>query len=131
MKRSGRKDALTVVMLTVALLLSSVPPVLDAHTGDLKGKRVHPNPFREGQTVTFQLTVPRESKIKIDVYNLQGKHIRNLLGGETGVLHPPVEEAPVDWDGRDKYGASVPPGLYVCVLVSESTIVKSVKVVKI
>ncbi|MCB0711951.1 MAG: T9SS type A sorting domain-containing protein [Ignavibacteriae bacterium] len=129
MKHSGHNHAFPVVMLILALLFAFVPRTSSTHVEGEKKKAVYPNPFTIG--TTFELTVPREAKIKIDVYNIRGQHVQNLFGGETGELHQAVENHPVQWDGKDKYGVPVPAGIYVCVLVSESIIVKSVKVVKI
>ncbi|MGE3799863.1 MAG: T9SS type A sorting domain-containing protein [Candidatus Kapaibacterium sp.] len=131
MKHSGHNHAFPVVMLILALLFAFVPRTSSTHVEGEKRKEVHPNPFKEGQTTTFQLNVPRRAVIKIDVFNIQGKHVVNLKGGTSGVEQEPVTDYPIPWDGKDKYGVSVPPGIYVCVLVSENIIVKSVKVVKI
>lgn len=124
------------LMFTIAAALTCTVLVLTpegaiAHLEVRNGKEVHPNPFTEG--TTFQLTMPREAKIKIDVYNIRGQHIRNLFGGEAGELHPPTqgtEGKPIPWDGKDMFGESVPPGIYLCVLQSDGVTIKSVKVVK-
>lgn len=115
----------------VAAIAVLVAPEGIAHTGEKAGKEVFPNPFKEG--TTFELTMPREAKIKIDVYNIRGQHIRNLFGGESGELHPatPGSQAkPIPWDGKDEFGEAVPPGIYICVLQSDGLTIKSVKVVK-
>ena len=128
MKRSGQNHAFSVVPLLLAVLFAFAPIASSGHVEGEKGKAVYPNPFKEG--TTFQLTVPKLAKIKIDVYNIRGQHIRNLYGGAGGELHPEAYEKDVPWDGKDKYGVPVPPGIYVCVLVSEGITVKSVKVIK-
>jgi len=104
---------------------------LNAHFGLKNGKEVYPNPF--STETNFQLTMPREAKIKIDVYNIRGQHVKNLYGGESGALHPPTKGAQgedIPWDGRDSAGNEVPAGVYICVLQSEGVTIKSVKVVK-
>ncbi|MCE2503467.1 MAG: T9SS type A sorting domain-containing protein [Chlorobi bacterium] len=128
MKRSINNPVSAVLIVVFVVLFCGIPFTSEAHVGAEKKKAVYPNPFTE--RTTFQLTVPREAKIKIDVYNIRGQHIRNLFGGAGGELHPVVKDHPVSWDGKDKFGVAVPHGIYVCVLVSENTIVKSVKVVK-
>ena len=121
--------ALVAVMATMTFLM---PDRIAAHNGNLSSRAVYPNPFTEG--TTFELTMPRQAKIKIDVYNIRGQHIRNLYGGEAGEIHPPTQggqPAPIDWDGKDAFGEPVPPGIYICVLQSEGVTVRSVKVIKL
>lgn len=115
--------------LVVAAVLAPTGTV--AHTGSNQGKAVYPNPFTEG--TTFELTMPNAARIRIDVYNIRGQHIRNLYGGESGELYPSTngKPAPIPWDGKDKYGEPVPSGIYVCTLRADGIAVKSVKVVKL
>ncbi|MGE3799862.1 MAG: T9SS type A sorting domain-containing protein [Candidatus Kapaibacterium sp.] len=131
MKYSSRSSALPAITLILALLFALVPRTTYTHDDLQDGKKAYPNPFKQGESVFFQLTVPRPTKIKIDVYNIRGQHIRNLLGGESGELHDAVENEDIEWDGKDSYGAYVPAGIYIGVLVSEGISVKSVKVVKV
>lgn len=130
MKRFYPKT-LAMFVATLAITLLLTPTGITAHTGAGSEKLVFPNPFIDG--TTFELTMPREAKIKIDVYNIRGQHIRNLFGGESGEIHPPTpgnQAKEVKWDGKDVYGEPVPPGIYICVLQSEGLTIKSVKVIK-
>ncbi len=131
MKRFYPKTlAMFVATLAIALLIT--PTGITAHTGAGSEKLVFPNPFTSEGT-TFELTMPREAKIKIDVYNIRGQHIKNLWGGESGEIHPPTQgsqTAKIKWNGKDIYGEDVPPGIYICVLQSEGLTIKSVKVIK-
>ena len=131
MKRSGRNSVLPLVLLHIGLLFAFGSVTSDAGTGGEMGKSVYPNPFKEGETPTFQLFVPKLAKVRIDIYDIQGQHVVNLKGGESGELTSPVDNYPVPWDGKDKYGDHVPPGIYICVLVADGLTVKSVKVVKV
>lgn len=122
------------VALATLIALGSVcaPSGIIAHSGGAGKRAVHPNPFKVD--TTFQLTIPEtsgESRIKIDVYDILGKHVRNLFGGESGQPHAPGENMPIYWDGKDKYGELIPPGVYICVLFSDGHPIKSVKVIKI
>lgn len=118
-------------MAAVAIL---TPTGVIAHGGGTavgKGKAVFPNPFTEG--TTFELTMPNTARIRIDVYNIRGQHIRNLYGGENGELHPSTDgkPIPIPWDGKDKFGEPVIPGIYICTLRADNVTVKSVKVIKL
>lgn len=114
------------------MIAGSIPLITTAGSSSEQGRSVFPNPFWDG--TEFQLSIPQPgSKIKIDVYNIRGIHVRNLFPGREGADpedHPPGEY-PVPWDGRDKYGDEVVPGIYICVLYANSSVVKSVKVIKI
>ena len=119
------------LLLIVGGLIAFLPMMTHAGGSAGAGRAVHPNPFTEG--TEFQLSIPSPgSKIKIDVYNIRGIHIRNLFPGREGAEpedHPPGEY-PVPWDGKDKFGDPVPPGIYICVLYANSSIVPSVPVIK-
>lgn len=87
---------------------------------------VWPNPFSQGQEPVFQLTMPKTAKIKIEVFDIVGRHIRTLFEGE----HP-EGNYDIKWDAKDESQTDVPPGIYICALFSEGVMVKSVKVVKV
>ncbi len=135
MNRTNRTHLLLTALATIAMasaVILMLPGVSTATGSSEKGKTVFPNPFWEG--TEFQLSIPQPgSKIKIDVYNIRGIHVRNLFPGREGADpedHPPGEY-PVPWDGKDKFGDEVVPGIYICVLYANASIVKSVKVIKI
>ena len=73
--------------------------------GELRIDDVTPNPFRLSTTIRFQ--VPDASPVTVDVYDLQGRRVRELLARslEAG-------EQRVTWDGRDDAGARVSAGVY-------------------
>ncbi len=110
-------------LLAAAILLAAflVPGTAE---GGVAGRAVWPNPFTEG--TTFQLTMPTAGTIKIAVYDITGRLMQTLHDGyhEAGSYD-------IYWNGKDLDGNPVPPGVYVCTLFSDNTVVKSVKVVKV
>jgi flagellar hook assembly protein FlgD len=112
------------VLVGMALTPSIVPTALPAGESGMSMKTVYPNPFTDH--TTFQLTMPRAGNIRIAVYDIVGKHIKLLMEG----MHAAGFED-VPWDGKDEAGNPVPPGIYICSLFADNSVVTSVKVVKI
>ncbi len=129
--RLPRRVSLLIPLLVLPALILA-PILSQAGGGGNTDRAVHPNPFWDG--TEFQLTIPPPgSRILIDVYNIRGIHVRNLFPGVEGAdptNHPPGE-FPVPWDGKDKFGDEVAEGIYICVLYANSSVVRSVKVIKI
>jgi len=74
-----------------------------------------PNPFRAASTITYSL--PVAGPVTLDIYDIAGRHVRRLVDGEGTVgLHH------VDWEGRDKSGRRVAPGVYFYRLVTEQKV---------
>lgn len=115
MRARTRSLTLACVLLAAASFL--LPPSASA---------VWPNPFMDGQRPVFQLSMPKAAKIKIEVFDLLGRHIKTLREGD----HP-EGNFDIEWDGMDDSNTNVPPGIYICALFSEGVMVKSVKVVKV
>jgi flagellar basal-body rod modification protein FlgD len=57
--------------------------------------------------VTFELLLARPVDVRIGLYDVAGRRVREILSG-------PVEAGTrvVTWDGRNDVGNAVPPGLY-------------------
>jgi hypothetical protein len=66
-----------------------------------------PNPFARTTTITYE--VPIAAPIDIDILDVGGRAIRQLVSGET----QPAGSHHVVWDGRDSRGGRVPPGVYL------------------
>lgn len=117
-------------VLTVITVAMALPASIDATTSGGQSARTHdvrwvfPNPFKQG--TKFELRMPRPGKVTIDIYNIRGQHIRNLAEDE----EYQAGEFFIDWDGRDKFGKEVVPGVYICTLVADGNPVKSVKAIK-
>ena len=73
---------------------------------------VSPNPFNPMTRVSY--ASPTESRVRLAVYNVAGRHVRTLVDGEVGPgYHVAV------WDGRDDRGVEVGSGVYFCRMEAE------------
>ncbi len=89
------------------LTLTSLPK--DKKQGaieDYRLKQNYPNPFNPKTKITFEL--PERAHISLDIYNLNGEHVVNLL---KGVRSKGIHD--VSWDGRNQRGEKVPSGIYL------------------
>jgi hypothetical protein len=68
---------------------------------------VSPNPF-SGST-RIRISLNRGARLRIDVYDVRGRHVRTLAMADT-----PAGERSVEWEGRDAAGTPLPSGVYVC-----------------
>gem|GEM_PF-1240472 len=71
----------------------------------------YPNPFSGVTTISYQLNV--QSDVKIKIYNILGQEIkseslRSQPGGSYGIL----------WDGTNNFGRKVTPGIYFYQLIA-------------
>ncbi len=66
-----------------------------------------PNPTGNSTFIRFDL--PRESPVRLEVFDLQGRRVVTLLDG----LQPAGEHRTL-WDLRDASGVRIRPGVYVC-----------------
>jgi hypothetical protein len=67
--------------------------------------RSYPNPFNSEITIGFQL--PDAVNVRIDIYNISGQRIRNLLEKDIPAGHHSVK-----WDATDNQGKPVASGIY-------------------
>ena len=94
-------------------------PASEAETFSATPDRVRlyanvPNPFNRSTTLTYAL--PRESAVRLVIYDLAGQRVRMLVEG--------VRSAgtwPIRWDGRDDAGREVASGIYLSELKVGST----------
>jgi len=76
-----------------------------------------PNPFNPSTTIRFVL--PEASHVTLAVYDINGRLVRNLVGGAAGAAGtflPGHHE--VVWDGRDSNDRPVASGVYLCRLTA-------------
>lgn len=66
----------------------------------------YPNPFT--QQVTIEIQNPKREKFIVDIYNLAGQRVKNLVSSNTSEL------LKISWDGTNEQGQKVPPGVYLC-----------------
>ena len=66
----------------------------------------YPNPFNPSTTISYQ--VPRQSDVRIEIYNMLGQKIRALLNDHKD---PGVYQ--MVWDGRNDAGVQVGSGVYL------------------
>ncbi|MFQ6677508.1 MAG: FlgD immunoglobulin-like domain containing protein [Fidelibacterota bacterium] len=65
-----------------------------------------PNPFNPTTTISFDLT--QRSNVSLDIFNMNGQFIRNLISGNYSPNHYSVT-----WDGKNNQGRVVPTGVYL------------------
>ena len=66
-----------------------------------------PNPFNPRTTIDFEL--PEAARVRLDVYDLTGRHIRTLLSWE----RVEAGHRSVVWEGCDNTGQAVAAGVYL------------------
>lgn len=71
-----------------------------------------PNPFNPSTVISFSL--PRESTVRIEIYDATGRLVGRLLDGN----RLPAGPHAVEWNGRDARGRVVPSGVYFCRLTA-------------
>ena len=76
---------------------------------------LYPNPFN--QSVSIRYDIPLDSKIKLNVYNINGEHIHTLLNGRK---HAGTHT--ISWNGADKSGIDVASGTYIILLQANNFI---------
>lgn len=65
----------------------------------------YPNPFNPSTTIRYSL--PEQSDIRIDIYDILGRRVETLVQKEQ-----PAGYHQVVWDGKDKNGKTVSTGIY-------------------
>jgi hypothetical protein len=65
----------------------------------------YPNPFNPGTEISF--TIPSESKVSLEVYDILGRRITTLLSGNLDAGHYTAR-----WEGTNECGNSVSTGMY-------------------
>lgn len=78
-------------------------------------KPLYPNPFN--RSVSIRYDIPLDSKIKLNVFNINGKHINTLFNGRT---HAGTHS--MSWNGVDKNGNVVSSGTYIVLLQANNFI---------
>lgn len=74
-----------------------------------------PNPVSGSTTIPYTLTSPEA--VRLDIFDLNGCHVRTL---EDGTRQQGVHR--VQWDGADDNGNRVAPGIYFCRLETDTSL---------
>jgi len=69
----------------------------------------YPNPFNPETEIHFQ--IPKDSQVKLVIYNLLGQKIRTLVDEQKQTGNHTIK-----WHGRDDFGSSVASGVYLYAL---------------
>ena len=75
----------------------------------------HPNPF--ATTVRLNFELERKGSVRIDIFDVNGRQVRNLLIGEF-----PAGESFTTWEGRTDLGRPVANGVYFARLKAEDRV---------
>ncbi len=82
--------------------VSQVPEILQTVLN-----RIYPNPFNPSATIEY--TLARECDVTLEVYNMKGELVRELVHATQASGHQSVT-----WDGLDRRGRPSASGLYLC-----------------
>ena len=77
----------------------------------------YPNPFTNSTEFYFQLNQSDQLiDVNIDIFSMTGQHIDNL---KQSFYNNGFRVGPINWNGKNKSGGSVSPGLYIANLSVE------------
>ncbi|RLC52273.1 MAG: hypothetical protein DRH79_05080 [Candidatus Cloacimonadota bacterium] len=65
----------------------------------------YPNPFNPTTTISYN--IPQDGKVSLEIYNIKGQHVRQLVSGSQ-----PEGNYEVVWNGKDNIGKQVSSGIY-------------------
>jgi hypothetical protein len=68
----------------------------------------YPNPFNPSTTIDYSVPSGESLPIQLEIYDLRGRHIRNLVNEKKQPGHYSVH-----WDGKDEKGQEVNSGTYL------------------
>jgi len=118
--RSGRERSLAVEEETSEILL----PLL-------RLSQNYPNPFSlksgiQGNHTRISLSLPQEMPVSLNIYNIRGQLVRNLVSGKVN-----KGEHTVGWNGKDENDKTVGSGIYFYRLeTADKTITRKMLIVR-
>jgi flagellar hook assembly protein FlgD len=68
--------------------------------------RSYPNPF--STTTQIEFDIPKTDYLKVDIYDVHGKYVRNLFLGPQF-----AGTSVVTWDGTNQFNRPMPNGMYI------------------
>lgn len=85
-----------------------------------------PNPFNPSTTIDYSVPVGKPLQIKLEIFDLRGRFIRNLVDEVKHSGH-----CSVHWDGKDEKGREVCSGTYLYrIIVGEFTSTKKMLILR-
>ena len=87
------------------------------------GPQIHPNPFHS--SINIKVPIHSPGQVVVRLYNILGREIRTLSNS-----FQVVGEFGCTWNGLDKYGDPVAPGLYICSILKDGNVIAGSKIVK-
>lgn len=66
----------------------------------------HPNPFNP--TTRIEFSVPEDTRVRVEIYNLLGEKVRTLVDAEKEAGNHTIL-----WDSKDSSGIEMPAGVYL------------------
>ncbi len=83
--------------------------------GDFLLEQNYPNPFNPSTTIHYNIPFDSGVNVKLDVYNVLGQLLITLVDGTKK-----AGSFSVVWNGKDKHGLQVPPGVYIYRLTTDA-----------
>ncbi|MBN2008842.1 Ig-like domain-containing protein [candidate division KSB1 bacterium] len=77
----------------------------------------YPNPFSPGATTTIKYKISDDATVSINIYNLAGEHILELMNDDKTVSYSPSGHE-VMWDGTNFMHQTLANGIYICEVVA-------------
>lgn len=113
--RGDTASALTDESGNYALVVSLAPTAVPGPDGrspeNFRLGQNYPNPFNPGTLIPVQMVRP--ARVHLSVYNTLGQQVRVLWDSDLAEgIHT------FHWDGRDRYGAALPAGVYLCRMIA-------------
>jgi hypothetical protein len=68
----------------------------------------YPNPFRAGEQTVLHFSIDRDAPVRLDVYDLLGRHVRTLTEGMRA-----AGQYSLTWTGVDGQARLLPTGIYM------------------
>jgi flagellar hook assembly protein FlgD len=84
----------------------------------------YPNPFSDRTNFVFQLTGKVPDKMKLRVYTITGKVVKEFTKEELGNIKIGKNMTSLSWDGTDEYGSKLGNGVYLMKMTCEDSEIK-------
>jgi hypothetical protein len=92
----------TINMPLVGIESEALPKVFALHQN-------YPNPFNPTTMIKYDL--PKESNVKLVIYDLMGREVRTLVSAKQSAGYKAIQ-----WDSKNNAGRFVSSGYYICVM---------------